>query len=314
MWLSYLAYLIRPLPNYDVPRESLGLSAAPRLGIITLCSSSYDSPPRRIPHSKPRDTDPNTTTMSLTQHLLALDGEAYKRATQSPFLASAARGDLPKDVLGHWLANDRLYIHAYIKGTGNLLSFLQLPLSSSSSADVHAVRLLDWSIDALVNVRREEKFFVDTAKRYGIAVDLPTEGAGQVADTAKVDGLLRFEYLFDEVRTSDNIILPWLEAAVLFYGTEKCYLDAWSWAKAQQQSGDGSKDTDGGALRKEFIPNWSSPEFKAFVDQLGTIIDEAFAEEIKLHGEGVRAKLTKRAELKWQEVLAAEEEFWPILS
>lgn len=251
--------------------------------------------------------------MSLTQHLITSDEAGFKRATQSPFLASAARGDLSKDILGHWLANDRLYIHAYIKGTGNLLGFLQLPLSTSSP-DHNAVQIRDWAIDALVNVRREENFFVDTATRYGINVNLPSDGAGNISETGKVDGLLRFESLFEQVGPSNNIILPWLEAAVLFYGTEKCYLDAWSWAKSQQESGgDGSKDADGGALRKEFIPNWSSPEFKAFVDQLGDIIDKAFEEEIKLHGEGVRTKLTERAEAKWQQLLAAEEAFWPVL-
>lgn len=248
--------------------------------------------------------------MSLTKHLLTSDDAAYQRATQSPFLASAARGDLPKDTLGHWLGNDRLYIHAYIKGTGNLLSFLQLP-ASTTSPDTHPRRLLQWAIDALVNVLREEKFFVDTAAKYDIAVDLPSDDARQVSETAKVEGLRRFEYLFEQVGASDNIILPWLEAAVLFYATEKIYLDAWTWAKSQQQGGDESKDKDGGALREEFIPNWTSKEFRAFVDELGFIIDDAFEKEISVHGEGVRAKLTQRAETKWHEVLAAEEAFWP---
>lgn len=250
--------------------------------------------------------------MSLTKHLLASDDAGYKRATQSKFLASAARGDLPKDVLGHWLANDRLYIHNYIKGTGNFLSFLQLPVASAASSDSYAVKLLDWAVEALVNVRREERFFVETASKYGITVYLPTSPDGaKVAENAKVEGLWKFEQLFDMVGPSDNIILPWLEAAVLFYGTEKCYLDAWSWAKTQQGDGDGSSDADGGALRKEFIPNWTSPEFRAFVDRLGDIIDQAVAEEIKAHGDGVRAKLTKRAETTWHQVLAAEEAFWP---
>ncbi|KAM3438062.1 hypothetical protein MY4824_003509 [Beauveria thailandica] len=33
--------------------------------------------------------------------------------------------------------------------------------------------------------------------------------------------------------------LPWLEAAVVFYATERCRLDAWTWAASQM---DGSKD------------------------------------------------------------------------
>ncbi|KAJ0148041.1 hypothetical protein CTA2_737, partial [Colletotrichum tanaceti] len=54
--------------------------------------------------------------MPLTQNLLASDPASYARATQSRFLSAAAKGTVPKDVLGRWLVNDRLYIQAYIKG------------------------------------------------------------------------------------------------------------------------------------------------------------------------------------------------------
>ena len=64
---------------------------------------------------------------SLTKQLLATDEEGYKKATQSEFLKLAANGQLSKDILGRWLANDRLYIHSYCRGLGSLLSFLQYP-------------------------------------------------------------------------------------------------------------------------------------------------------------------------------------------
>ncbi|MBE3047659.1 hypothetical protein IMZ48_35130, partial [Candidatus Bathyarchaeota archaeon] len=50
-----------------------------------------------------------------------------RKATQSSFLQSAAAGQLPKETLGNWLANDRLYTQSYIKGAGRILSYLELP-------------------------------------------------------------------------------------------------------------------------------------------------------------------------------------------
>lgn len=255
--------------------------------------------------------------MPLTQDLLASDPASYARATQSRFLNAAAKGTVPKDVLGRWLANDRLYIHAYIKGVGRLLDALDLPdiASTTTAAAVSSVpeRLLQWLIDALVNVRREERFFVDTAARFSIEVNLPVSECGVVAPDEKLDGLRRFEKLFGGLSKGPEP-LGWLEGAVLLYATEKCYLDAWSHARgALDTSADGSRDADGGALRKEFIPNWSSEEFKAFVDELGAIIDQGFEEAVKKRGEGVEGSLRERALWVWGEVVLAEEAFWPAL-
>ncbi|TQN75346.1 hypothetical protein CSHISOI_00074 [Colletotrichum shisoi] len=236
--------------------------------------------------------------MSLTQDLLASDPASYVRATQSRFLNAAAEGTIPKDVLGRWLANDRLYIHAYIKGVGRLLDALDLPDIASTIAAAAAVssvpeRLLQWLIDALVNVRREERFFVDTAARFGIEVNLPVSERGVVAPEEKLDGLRRFEKLFGGLSKGSQP-LRWLEGAL-------------------DQSADGSRDADGGALRREFIPNWSSEEFKAFVDELGAIIDQGFEEAVKKGEEGVEGSLRERALWVWGEVVLAEEAFWPAL-
>ncbi|KAL7912674.1 hypothetical protein GGI35DRAFT_258741 [Trichoderma velutinum] len=263
---------------------------------------------------------------SLTQTILISDPLGYKSATQSPFLASASQGRVSKSLLGQWLANDRLYIHAYIRGVGRLLSFLQLPEVVTPPRDEAAERehspnakLLHWMIDVLVNIRREEDFFVQTATKYGIDVNLPADANGRVADDTKLEGLRRFEALFDGISpSSDNdVILPWLEAAIIFWATEKCYLDAWSGAAARLSTpSDSEDDADGGALRREFIPNWSSKEFTQFVDQLGEIIDSAVQQEMELRRDAdelVRVQLLDRALSKWREVLAAENAFWPAM-
>ncbi|KAL2755026.1 hypothetical protein ACRALDRAFT_2106336 [Sodiomyces alcalophilus JCM 7366] len=260
---------------------------------------------------------------SLTQTLLASSPEDYTRATTSPFLTSAAAGTTSKSLLSRWLANDRLYIHAYVRGTGRLLSFLTVPdlapPSSSSPNPDPATRLLDWLVDALVNVRREENFFLETAARYNLSLDLPTTSstgdhtAPTVPDDQKLQGLRRWESLFGSVAPGPaGQPLPWLEAAVLYWGTEICYLDAWSGVKARlTPRADPSQDADGGALRTQFLHNWTNDEFARFVHRLAAIIDDAVAELVASGGEGVKAQLLERVKPVWRDVLLAEESFWP---
>ncbi|KAL2880922.1 hypothetical protein SGCOL_003572 [Colletotrichum sp. CLE4] len=305
--------------------------------------------------------------MNFTTHLLTTNQPLYLSSTTSAFLAAAARGQVPKSILGRWLANDRLYIHAYIKGAGRLLALLDLPdivatatpeaggQEDASELDAGSAtvteRLLSWLIEALVNVRREEKFFVDVASRFGVDVNLPaahtSESSGadsdrRVSSEDKNAGLRAFERLFSaiDITSPPSALLPWLAPAVLFWATEKCYLEAWSGAKGMipssasatstsaastsvtSASGTSSTDTttsgkdtdtdlDGGALRTEFIPNWSSPEFRAFVDQLAAIIDDGVDEAGRLHGEAAIKPELERASAMWREVLFAENDFWP---
>src|SRR3569833_3331451 len=64
---------------------------------------------------------------SFTEQLLSSNPDGWKAATQSPFLRAAASGTLSKKNLGAWLANDRLYIHAYVIAAGRLLTHKNKP-------------------------------------------------------------------------------------------------------------------------------------------------------------------------------------------
>lgn len=271
-----------------------------------------------------------STSWSLTTHLLSIDRSAYELATQAPFLLAAGKGSVNKKVLGKWLANDRLYIHAYIKAVGRALSIIDLPETIAATEAAAEIGLVDWLFATLVGLRREERLFIKVAHNYGIDIDLETdtlvEGGGReirhVPGTAKIPGLIMFERIFGEIHPAASVDrslpLPWLEAAVVFWATEKVYLDAWTWARTRQQvvvqgeaAADGSEDADGGALRKEFIPNWSNEEFVTFISQLSDIIDRAVSEAVQVLGDDVKATLAKRAEKVWREVVAAEAAFWP---
>lgn len=261
---------------------------------------------------------------SLTQHLLSNATAEFEKATQSPFLLAAAQGRLDKKTLRTWLINDRKYIHSYIIGAETTIEELQKsPGGAEGKVDESEVALCTWLTEGVANVRREEQFFVDVAARYGIDLE-PRADDGEVPDAVII-----FETLFKYVPLNLTITEPrWLQTAVLFWTTEKCYLEAWSWAKSQLNDQSPGKDADGGALRTEFIPNWTSPEFKVFVDRLGHIIDEAvnkMSKDIEDNKEAMPKRVREVLELSFAKksveipqkvfmgVLKAEEQFWPVM-
>jgi thiaminase len=254
---------------------------------------------------------------NLTSHLLAKEQDQFARATQSTFLRSAASGTLSKATISHWLANDRLYMLGYIRLSGELLRILRLPSKPTHSKDAGTVeiRLLDWLVDALANIRREERFFMDVAERYGLDVDLTESDDVTVKDDKKIEGLKRFETLFASLTTGEaaSSPLPWLEGAVLFWATEKVYFEAWRWAKRQAKDAQEKtyeSDEDGGAMRKEFIPNWTNAEFINFVNTLENILNEGVSQALA-HDELSKEEVVGRAGRVWGQLLDAEEAFWP---
>ncbi|KAH8894162.1 heme oxygenase-like protein [Thozetella sp. PMI_491] len=272
----------------------------------------------------------------LTEHLLSRSASEYQAATQAPFLVAAAEGRLSKETLGEWLANDRLYIHAYIRAVGTLLASIDLP-QTVPSVEAPETQLVDWLIEALAAVRKEERFFIEVAERYGLGMNLEAKTISQggfevakVQEESKIPGLPMIESVFASIpaRAAPDsgfsiaalggaptpIQIPWLEGAIVLWGTERVYLDAWSFAKSKQPNFGQravTEDADGGALRKEFIPNWSSLEFSNFVARLGGIIDYSVAVVVERVGEKAKDDILKRVEEKWKSLLAAEAAFWP---
>ncbi|EJT81140.1 hypothetical protein GGTG_01124 [Gaeumannomyces tritici R3-111a-1] len=259
-------------------------------------------------------------TWSLTEHLLESNQASYQAATQSPFLLAAAQGRLSKELLGRWLANDRLYIHSYIKAAGRVLDAVDLDQTSPAAESSPEAELVGWVVEALVGLRREEVMFADVARRYGLdlALDASPDDPRRVLQSAKLPGLVQFEALFASVLPRDAAAAAaptpaWLEAAVLLWGTERIYLDAWSWARAQRP-GKG-EDADGGAVRREFMPNWTNPEFAAFVSRLGRTLDRAVGQALAAvdppQRQAVQAGIVERTAGTWNALLAAEAAFWP---
>jgi hypothetical protein len=75
---------------------------------------------------------------------------------------------------------------------------------------------------------------------------------------------------------------------------------------------------DGGALRKEFIPNWTSREFVEFVEEIGGFVDLLWVEEggagfvEREVGVGKGKEEMRESVVRlWGRVLEAERVFWP---
>jgi thiaminase len=276
---------------------------------------------------------PTNVPWALTTHLLSVSIPQFNRTTTAPFLARAAQGQLPKHIIAQWLANDRLYIQGYISLAENLVRLVesssQATRATATQVDVNSIesRLLRWLDAAIENVKRESEWFDEMIKSYNLTAPTPSS-------SEKSLGVQKFEQLFSQLsQQKPNEFLPWLEGAVCLFSTEKIYYEAWSWARKQNRrrsaspmpgSGaavsrsrspkpvtiDYSKDLDGGAMRKEFIPNWSNKNFMMFVETLERIINEGVG--IAVSGNEKRwEEVKRRADAVWQATLDAEEAFWP---
>jgi thiaminase len=252
---------------------------------------------------------------ALTTHLLAVSLDQFERTTQATFLQKAAQGRLSKEFIGQWLANDRLYIQGYISLAESMLRLLQKSTSPHKASDTESVesRLIRWLEAAIENVKREDQWFVEMTQSYGLtAKGLGPNGA--LADTHKSRGLQLFESLFRSYSNAPEYsFMPWLEGMTILWATEKVYYESWSWARrqdAQSSPRNYDHDLDGGAMRKEFIPNWSNKNFMMFVETLERTLNEAVSQAVG-RDDARWQEVKQRTETVWQATLDAEEAFWP---
>lgn len=185
--------------------------------------------------------------------------------------------------------------------TGQLLAKIRLPEKvDSQSEEKRCINLLSF---ALQNVLRELQFFEDTAARYQL--DLTPRFAEDGAEEIGPNQTTR-SYM-DMMLGASSPSASLLEGFTLLYATEVCYFKAWSHAKeiAAGTERSPSEDTDGGALRTEFIPNWSSEEFGQFVkecEEVVNMLDQTASDSDR-----------KKSREVFRQVCALETTFWPQL-
>jgi thiaminase len=251
--------------------------------------------------------------MTLTTHLQTLHIPLYKTATTHPFLTQAAHGQIPKPLLSQWLSQDRLYAQSYIRFIGALLSKTRLSNHPGTATASVESRVVDLLIDALVNIRRELGVFGDVAGEFGL--DLMPSSSSSL-DDGDGDGTgfeanpITHSYI-DLFMSASSPATSLLEGMVVLWATEICYLRAWQYARttsATSPTKEVEEDADGGALRKHFIPNWTSAEFEAFVVRIGDVVDEM------AEGCENREDVLGRCAVWWRQILYLEGRFWPDVS
>ncbi|KAI1382262.1 heme oxygenase-like protein [Hypoxylon crocopeplum] len=260
---------------------------------------------------------------SMSEYLLSSPEitDLYQRATQSQFLSLAGQGQLAPEILSQWLSQDRLYAQAYIRFAGGLISRVQLPIKVDGQ---ETSKTLQWRIlsllqTALAGVVRELQFFEETAKKYGLdleALDPIAEGGNPSSKSAGFtpnNVTQKYIDLFDSftAQPHGNTARTLLDGLVLLWATEKVYLDAWTYAKQQVAENEDTKgDLDGGALRKEFIPNWTSEEFQDFVKECQECLDAyAAIQDVDTEEVGAAGSM-----VLFKKVMVLEESFWPMVA
>ena len=261
-----------------------------------------------IAMSRRNNASPTTSTISnfrpsLTSLLKSSLPNELRQATEAPFLVAAGQGKLSKKVLARWLAQDRLYAQAYISFISALLARVDLPyVYVKDKSNSLRWRILNMLTAALNNIHRELELFSSTAEKYSLDLDEPPRP--DVYFTADVP-TKQYIDLFRAFWTDPTMSL--MEGLVVLWATEFCYFTAWSHAKkhlSETESGEG--DEDGGALRKEFIPNWTSDEFVHAIQEI-----EQCTNDLAEREEACRKIEVYKA--VWGHVLEIERRFWPDL-
>ena len=120
-----------------------------------------------------------TESPKLTGHLLSIKTRVpYDEAINHPFLHSAGLRTLNNDLLALWLSQDRIYAgHAYPRFIGYLMT--KIPFAShhgvNSEQELKNQRILRILAFCVENIVREESFFRDTSKKFGLPLDVWNE-------------------------------------------------------------------------------------------------------------------------------------------
>lgn len=232
----------------------------------------------------------------LTTHLLSSSTIPFNSATQHPFLHAAGTLTLTTSSLSAWLLQDRLYALNYPTFIGALISKTTLPSTTTRTSTLEW-RITSLLIDALTNIRRELSMFENVLREeFNWGKDSQAEEQQQQARQET----RAYADVFAGASAPGRSLL---EGMVVLWATEKCYLEAWRYAKSQVKSDDGKGEDH--VLTRTLIPNWTCDEFVEFVDAIGELVDEL--------GEGVQegGSEWRVAEEAWRQVLWAEERFWP---
>ncbi|KAG6897282.1 hypothetical protein C0992_002822 [Termitomyces sp. T32_za158] len=230
------------------------------------------------------------SSVTITSHLLCLCPALYSRATKAhPFLIAAAKNNLSDSILSLWLSQDRIYAsQAYPRFVGALISHIPFRpnVLSASGVPDYSQRILNILVYSLQNIVREVGFFDHTVKEWRLDVTKwkeRKETRNYTAEMARISG-------------TGNVV----EGLLFLWAMEKVYLDVWSTVNDALILANGPPSALGSLAK-----NWSTAEFKTFVDDLTSLVDDIYR--------NLDRDAWIVAEDVWRRVLELEEDFWPYL-
>jgi thiaminase len=208
--------------------------------------------------------------MKLTEHLLSLDTDSFKKATEHEFLKQVGRLDIKPEHLKAWIIQDRFYTGGYVNMMGAMVSRLALFEDQRELGDndpSYSVQrnqsILKTLSFALSNVYREANFFTEILDKPCYNMEQPVK---QKETTSR--------YIEFEKKVARESGYDLGEALILLWAMEKIFFTAWSYAKSifsDQKADDGDPHIQS---CRALMDNWTIPEFNEFVEECAFHVDQ----------------------------------------
>lgn len=231
----------------------------------------------------------------FTDRLLQSNDDAFKTATTNKFLECAGNGSLSHAQLLSWLKHDRVYTLIYAKFIAGLIRKVPLALLVEGMPDSVHRRVLECLTFALKNVMRETQLFENILQNAS-EEDHDVQGAEEPSST----GVTQYANLFEHAVEADKDLLYGM---VVLWSTEICYYEAWLLAKKHKSYAPVRERF--GIVHQTLIPNWTSSEFKEFVDTVASLVNELRT----LNTPGPQD--LESYETVCRKVMEIEQNFWP---
>lgn len=197
-----------------------------------------------------------------TRALLTGQAIVWQRILNHPFVQRTSDGSLPRATFDRWLTEDYFFVLSF-------RSFLEA--LAAVAPDEQAREVLAGGLAALAP---ELELFENEAAERGL-------------DLAVEPSLLNLGY---SSYLLTSVAEGWPVGITVLYAVEKAYYDAW--ASVRDSTGPNTPYAG-------FIANWSSPDFSAYVDQLGALVD--------------REELTDAMSRGFDRVVRFELAFWDLV-
>jgi len=177
------------------------------------------------------------TTESFSERLVGANRPVWRAMAAHPFVRGVADGTLPDAAWRAWVQQDRAFVLEERRVAGALRALGPPPVLERLCEQLEAA------------LAQEAAAFAAEAGRLGFPAEVEPWPIclGYTA------------YLLEAAR--DGL----LEGLTALFGVERAYLDTWTAVRA-------SSDPD--SPYQAWIQNWTSEEFRAFVGDLGRVLDE----------------------------------------